>query len=256
MGSGGNPFPRSNVLVDAYEDTQERHWEELVHDRPTVLAFGEKLPFKDKSFDFVIAAHVLEHVPDPDKFLSELQRVARAGYIETPDAFMERINPYRDHRLEVTQRNNQLLIRKKASPVIDQELVELYSERAKIRIAQKLIPKYPFDFHVQHYWSNKINYEILNPEVDATWQPISSSRTVNLSITYKQFTRQIILNGIRLLFSQKSRNNKIDLLSILVCQNCGVSDFIKYGNVIKCNHCQHTGSVRGNLYKLNPETTD
>jgi hypothetical protein len=44
----------------------------------------------------------LEHTPHPEKFLAELQRVARAGYIETPNAFMERINPYKDHRLEVT----------------------------------------------------------------------------------------------------------------------------------------------------------
>jgi len=111
VGAGGNPYSRSNVLLDAYEETRERHWAPLVHDRPTVLSFGENLPFKDKAFDYVIAAHVLEHTPHPEKFLAELQRVARAGYIETPDAFMERINPYKDHRLEVTVRDEGLVIR-------------------------------------------------------------------------------------------------------------------------------------------------
>lgn len=48
VGSGGNPYPRSNVLLDAYEETRERHWDALVHDRPTVLSFGENLPFKDE----------------------------------------------------------------------------------------------------------------------------------------------------------------------------------------------------------------
>lgn len=115
VGSGGNPYPRSNVLIDAYEETRERFWAPLVHDRPTVLSPGENLPFKDKIFDFVIAAHVLEHTPHPEKFLAELQRVARAGFIETPDAFMERINPYKDHRLEVTLRDGALLIRKKTA---------------------------------------------------------------------------------------------------------------------------------------------
>ena len=90
VGSGGNPYPRSNVLLDAYEETRERHWDALIHDRPTVLSFGENLPFKDNAFNYVIAAHVLEHTPHPEKFLAELQRVARAGFIETPDAFMER----------------------------------------------------------------------------------------------------------------------------------------------------------------------
>ena len=100
VGAGGNPYPRANVLLDAYEATRERHWAPLVADRPTVLGFVEKLPFKDHAFDFVIAAHVLEHSTDPEKFLAELQRVAKAGYIEVPDAFMERINPYKDHRLD------------------------------------------------------------------------------------------------------------------------------------------------------------
>ena len=60
---------------------------------PPFLSFGENLLFKDKFFDYVIAAHVLEHTPYLEKFLAELQRVVRGGYIEIPDAFMERINP-------------------------------------------------------------------------------------------------------------------------------------------------------------------
>ena len=137
-------------MVDAYEETQERHWDSLVHDRPTVLANVEKLPFKDNAFDFVIAAHVLEHTSDPASFLSELQRVARAGYIETPDAFMERINPYKDHRLEVTVRNNALVIRKKSKWVADAELVEMYEQRAKLQVTLNLILEYPEDFHMRY----------------------------------------------------------------------------------------------------------
>lgn len=32
VGSGGNPYPRANILVDAYENTQERHWVPLITD--------------------------------------------------------------------------------------------------------------------------------------------------------------------------------------------------------------------------------
>src|SRR5689334_3586449 len=59
VGSGGNPYPRANVLLDAYEVTRERHWVPLKVDRPLVLGFVENLPFRDKVFDFVIASHVL-----------------------------------------------------------------------------------------------------------------------------------------------------------------------------------------------------
>src|SRR2546427_13131690 len=67
VGSGGNPYARSNVLLDAYEATRERHWVPLETDRPTVLGFVEDLPFKDKAFAFVIASHVLEHSSDPQR---------------------------------------------------------------------------------------------------------------------------------------------------------------------------------------------
>jgi len=42
VGSGGNPYPRSNVLLDAYESTRERHWAPLTSDRPTVLYSGPR----------------------------------------------------------------------------------------------------------------------------------------------------------------------------------------------------------------------
>ena len=55
VGSGGNPYPRANVLLDAYEDTIERYHAPLVKDRPMVFGVVERMPFQDKAFDFVIA---------------------------------------------------------------------------------------------------------------------------------------------------------------------------------------------------------
>lgn len=37
----------------------------------------ERLPFPDASFDLVLAIEVLEHVPDPERAVAELARVAR-----------------------------------------------------------------------------------------------------------------------------------------------------------------------------------
>jgi len=255
VGSGGNPYPRSNVLVDAYEDTSERHWAPLVHDRPTVLADGEKLPFKDKAFDYVIASHVLEHTTDPASFLAELQRVARAGYIETPDAFMERINPYKDHRLEVTVRNDALIIRKKPQWIMDVELVEMYEPRAKLRVAHDLIPKYPEDFHMRYYWSEKINYKLLNPEVDATWQPESAiSAPVSLSalVRIKTGLREIWLGSLRWIFSQRSRNKKIDLLPLLQCPSFGASEFVsERSELVVCGGCAAQYYYRNHILIMN-----
>jgi SAM-dependent methyltransferase len=49
-----------------------------VTDRLTFLqGDAENLPFPDCSFDVVVSSHVLEHLPDFDKGLSEIRRVMR-----------------------------------------------------------------------------------------------------------------------------------------------------------------------------------
>lgn len=252
VGSGGNPFPRSNVLLDAYEETSERHWEPLIHDRPTVLAFGESLPFKDKAFGFVIAVHVLEHTPDPEKFLAELQRVAHAGYIETPDAFMERINPYKDHRLEVTLRDDCLLIRKKPAWIVDTDLVELYEQRAKRWMTRQLIPEHPSDFHVRYYWKDEINFRVINPEIDASWHPVVTNRSSEQGVGIKKNMRLALLKFLRYLFSQNRRNLNIDLLPLLRCPKCLYGGFAGQKNQIVCESCGARYDVQQGVFVMKP----
>jgi SAM-dependent methyltransferase len=253
VGSGGNPYPRSNVLLDAYEETRERHWDTLIHDRPTVLSFGENLPFKDKSFDYVIAAHVLEHTPYPEEFLAELQRVARSGYIETPDAFMERINPYKDHRLEVTVRDDGLVIRKKPAWIYDTDLVELYEKRAKAIITRETIPQHATKFHVRYFWKDKIKFSIVNPDVDATWVPPSPSLdTQPQKMGIKAKLRLLLLNLIRTWFSQGSRNAKLDILPLMRCCKCHSENLKRLSATeIVCTGCEAQYKVDRNIFQIN-----
>jgi len=87
IGSGNRPRGRSDILCDKYtEDNYERAGGQalVVDKRPFVIADGLALPFKDKSFNYVITSHILELVEDPVRFIRELTRVARSGYIENP----------------------------------------------------------------------------------------------------------------------------------------------------------------------------
>lgn len=246
IGSGGNPYYRSNILCDAYLETEERFFERLIVDRPIILAKAEDLPFKDNIFDFVIASHVLEHSKDPEKFISELQRVGKAGYIEVPDAFMERLTNYPFHMLEITDQNNSLLIRKKKNQVQDEELWELFKSKAR-SIAPFLFSKYPFNFHVRYYWAKDlggIKYQILNPDYQFDWSPprveLAFQKETKLSL--KTRFNKVILHLCRKLLSQNSRNKNIELTNYLICLNCR-GDLEKNYDGYVCAKCSH-------VYKL------
>lgn len=255
VGSGGSPYFRSNVLIDAYEETRERHWVPFIKDRPAVLGVGESLPFKDKAFDFVIASHVLEHSADPERFLQELERVARAGYIETPDAFMERINPYWDHRSEVTVRDGVLLVRKKENWVVDQELVDLYERRAKMLIAGHLIPRNPFFFHVRFYWKDQIPYKIINPGASADWVAPQPVNTYRPQPSMRAFVGRVGLAAARLLFSQTKRNSDIKLQDLMQCPVCGCEQLEFSTKALTCAHCKKVFPLVAGVPRMTMEGT-
>jgi SAM-dependent methyltransferase len=112
VGAGGDPYHRANVLLDAMESTIERMEKSVINDRPLVLGLCEKLPFKDKSFDFVIASYVFEHSSNLEKFLTELIHVGKAGNIETPEGWFEKLCAFTFHRLEVSNLGGKLFIQK------------------------------------------------------------------------------------------------------------------------------------------------
>ena len=103
LGSGHNPHPRANVIVDRYlEDTEEvagRSGRAVVRsaNQALVVADGSALPFADASFDFVICSHVVEHVTEIDAFCSELNRIGVRGFIETPGKYAEYLRHPRYH---------------------------------------------------------------------------------------------------------------------------------------------------------------
>lgn len=81
-GSAHNCFGLDTVNVDKYPEMDTVYKKEEVRlcgeAMPVdVVAEGDKLPFGDKSFDFVIASHVIEHFFDPIAALKEWARVAR-----------------------------------------------------------------------------------------------------------------------------------------------------------------------------------
>lgn len=207
------------------ESTIERNEQTLIKDRPLVLGLCEELPFKDKSFDFIIASHVLEHTADPERFLNELMRVGKAGYIETPEGWFEKMCAFTYHRLEVSANQEKLFVRKKPSWKPD-EIATLWD--VKLATSKQL-----FDFlrinpdlnHLRFYWKDHIDYEIANTETSAEWPypeeaSINSNALISSNVTFVQRVRKWYLSTRRKLLSQKTRNANINILELVRCPTC------------------------------------
>ena len=94
VGGAARPLPRTDWILDLapYEARGQLGWEgDRAQERfgPDTwiqrdICEREPWPFADLQFDFAICSHTLEDVRDPVWVAAELQRVARAGYIEVP----------------------------------------------------------------------------------------------------------------------------------------------------------------------------
>lgn len=73
-------FLKRSVNVD-FSDEQGGLWQDKNCEPATVniVAFGDDLPFKDNTLDYVLSSHVIEHFFDPVKALREWHRVIKPG---------------------------------------------------------------------------------------------------------------------------------------------------------------------------------
>jgi SAM-dependent methyltransferase len=98
IGGWGKPLPRADWVMDLmpYEPRGLYGYETHDPERFTAATWiqrdicdREPFPFADKSVDFVICSHTLEDIRDPIWVCQEMQRIGRAGYIETPSRLEE-----------------------------------------------------------------------------------------------------------------------------------------------------------------------
>jgi hypothetical protein len=98
VGGGVQPFTRADWVMDAlpYEKRGELGRSGPAEERFTASTWvmrdfcdREPWPFDDDQIDFAICSHTLEDVRDPVWMCAELNRVAKAGYIEVPSRLEE-----------------------------------------------------------------------------------------------------------------------------------------------------------------------
>ena len=86
--SNANFWPEANHFADIHDYSEDFKIKNL---KFTKIVPDKKLPFKDKEFDYIICAHVIEHVNDPIFFKQEIERIGKSGYIELPTRLNDNI---------------------------------------------------------------------------------------------------------------------------------------------------------------------
>ena len=103
VGGGASPFARADYVIDALAfDASGTGSHGSIHKQLDIqprftrdtwiqvdVCARAAWPIKDKQFDYVVCSHLLEDIRDPIWVCSELQRIAKAGYIEVPSRVEE-----------------------------------------------------------------------------------------------------------------------------------------------------------------------
>lgn len=168
IGSGDNPSVRADVLAEKYLDYDKHRCGSVriyPHQR-LVSAAGEALPFADKEFDYVICAQVLEHSDDPARFIREMARVGKAGYIETPSLLGEWLFPKQSHRYVVLSIDDKLVLydKQRVPGNYANDYGELFLNYLPYQsLPYKLLPFSESELmHVRYEWRDDIDF-LVNP---------------------------------------------------------------------------------------------
>ena len=163
IGCGYTPNEYATTICDIQDLSN------FYKDKKFVKLDGNRLPFEDNHFDFVIASHVLEHVEDYKFFINELERVSSKGYIELPTKLEDNL-VFENKKAHIWQMdfdddNSKLLISKKLQfiePILTVSMLQQFRKNFKSSLILEL------------YWENKIDYDFV--ESDASFEQLSLIR--------------------------------------------------------------------------------
>ena len=174
IGCGYNANKFAKVICDVQD--LSNHYK----DKKFIRLSENKLPFKDKEFDFVVASHVMEHVEDIDFFIKELERVSKKGYIELPTMFEDNLvfENKKDHlwHMDFDDVENKLLISKKVlyfEPVLTVSTIKRLNEVFRTSLVLEL------------FWEDIIDYKI-NKDEKNNYKKISV-----LNLLKKYFSKRL-----------------------------------------------------------------
>ena len=260
IGSGDRPNPRSDVLVDRYPEDNTERGGDLRVDRPLVVADAHHLPFKDRSFDYVVCYHILEHMDDPARFIREITRVGRRGHIQSPSEVAEKLFHWPFHRWYVNLVGGRLILHPLQEDDRFGDLFDyLFARNPRFaRFARSM----PALFYVDYEWAGAIDFELresspLDLHDRATLRrlvrPQESWRAAlvgNATSFVRDRTPRPLLDAAkRLARRRRGTTRRFDLDALLACPVCR-GELARAGDQLACAGCGRVYPIRGGLPRL------
>jgi hypothetical protein len=217
IGPGAMPHPRANAFLEKVFSPEEAlvqsgYAKPAKLEKETFFYDGTRFPFEDNEFDYIICSHVIEHVPSGElpSFISEMQRVAKKGYIEFPTVFYEIVNYEPVHIWLMNLRGDKMIFMDKkifVSNNVHKIIRKLfYSNDNYLRNSFK---RYKELFFAGYEWNEKISYEfvdnydsLVNDKDIEHWEQVFSEFKIPSHPVVAPPIYRRIFNKIKRIFAQ------------------------------------------------------
>lgn len=174
VGGWACPFNRANYVIDSMPYETRGYYQTIGMQKcqgPEAESFTkatwiqrdicgpERWPFSDKQFDYAICSHTLEDVRDPLFVCSELNRVAKRGYIEVPSRIVES-SLGAEHKNMVGLSHHRWLIEIVGNHIRFVQKYHLIHSDFELRLPRKVEKKLSEEDRVAIlYWEGSFTYE-------------------------------------------------------------------------------------------------
>jgi len=241
LGTDVNPPPRADIIIIPKSSIPKPTYHfQRSSNRMICFSDYKALPLRDKSITHFILSNALDFSLQPRQLLDEVVRVAKSGYIESPNVLLERFYPHPIRVSELAISDDSLLVSIKTNPVQDKFLsrLQLYKNDSMWKALFSFIP---YLFFIRLNWKDSINYKILGEKprtnnskkmwpkgLPCNYKKISHKRNVSSFFLF-------ILNQISS-FKRRRRMSLKIIKDIFECPLCKES-LIAQGEYFQCKKC-------------------
>jgi uncharacterized protein YbaR (Trm112 family) len=244
IGSGHAPLIRADVLCDRFpvETVQRPIPAVYMPAGRFVVGDIQRLPFKDKAFDYAYCCAVLEHLPCPEKACSEISRIATAGLIRTPSYLWEIMGGSAAHLWLISVKENKLIFRRKT--LDDAALHSRIPDKIRNSMPyEKLFDSFYEDFFVDFSWRDSIPIDVTFDNTSDIYHFDDESGEITEEKLYRRIAggrrlsrmfKVMVFESLRRLLGGKN----IDLKKVIACPMCKEVFNEKKVNRLICRKCR------------------